>query len=490
MWKRIKSFLFENKTSKQTVAKNTVWLSISNFGGRLIKAIIVIYGARVLGAAGYGVFSYAVTLAGLFAIFIDLGINSILIRDGAKTSPDERQRLFSTTLLMKVILMAAVIIFIVTVAPYFSTLPGARVLLPFVALMTVFDGMREFLSSLFRAEEKMQWDAAAFLASNIAVVFFGFIFLRIAATPFSFTGAYALGTAVGAFVAVLFLRNRFKKVFSGVSLKRMGIILKSAWPFAIISALGVLLTSSDILIISWMKSASDVGIYSAGIRIIQLLYIIPTIIQLSTLPILSRLTKGDPGKFRLAFEKIFSLVFLVSLPISLGGAILGAQIMGLVFGNAYVVGGMALSILMLGISIDYAGGVISNSVFVRDHQKSLITCTAIAGVANILFDLLLIPRWGMAGSAMATLIALILSNSYLWYVAKKLSNFSFLPYIKRICGAGIIMAATTALLYAAGINVIANVLISGAVYILALLLLKEPLLREVKEVVALGSAEA
>jgi O-antigen/teichoic acid export membrane protein len=239
-----------------------------------------------------------------------------------------------------------------------------------------------------------------------------------------------------------------------------------------------------------MKSASDVGIYSAGIRIIQLLYIIPTIIQLSTLPILSRLTKGDPGKFRLAFEKIFSLVFLVSLPISLGGAILGAQIMGLVFGNAYVVGGMALSILMLGISIDYAGGVISNSVFVRDHQKSLITCTAIAGVANILFDLLLIPRWGMAGSAMATLIALILSNSYLWYVAKKLSNFSFLPYIKRICGAGIIMAATTALLYAAGINVIANVLISGAVYILALLLLKEPLLREVKEVVALGSAEA
>ena len=84
MWQKIKSFLFENKTAKQTVAKNTVWLSISNFGGRLFKAAIIIYAARMLGAAGYGVFSYAVTLAGFFTLFVDPGINSVLIREGAK----------------------------------------------------------------------------------------------------------------------------------------------------------------------------------------------------------------------------------------------------------------------------------------------------------------------------------------------------------------------------------------------------------------------
>lgn len=94
MWQRIKSFLFENKTAKQTVAKNTVWLSISNFGGRLIKAVIIIYAARILGAAGYGVFSYAVTLAGFFGLFVDPGINSVLIREGSKASPEERKSLF------------------------------------------------------------------------------------------------------------------------------------------------------------------------------------------------------------------------------------------------------------------------------------------------------------------------------------------------------------------------------------------------------------
>ena len=98
MWRRIKSFLLENKTPKQTVAKNTAWLSISDFGGRLLKAASSIYGARVLGAARYGVFSYAVALAGFFTLFIDPGINAILIREGAKATPEDGRSLFSTTL--------------------------------------------------------------------------------------------------------------------------------------------------------------------------------------------------------------------------------------------------------------------------------------------------------------------------------------------------------------------------------------------------------
>src|SRR5262249_31095325 len=126
MFQRIKSFLFENKSAKQTVAKNTVWLSISNFGGRLLKAIVIIYGARVLGAAGYGTYSYAVTLAGFFTIFIDPGINYVLVRDGAKGSDDERRVLFSTMLAMKAAVIAVSVGVVIWIAPWFSTLPGAK----------------------------------------------------------------------------------------------------------------------------------------------------------------------------------------------------------------------------------------------------------------------------------------------------------------------------------------------------------------------------
>jgi O-antigen/teichoic acid export membrane protein len=86
-------------------------------------------------------------------------------------------------------------------------------------------------------------------------------------------------------------------------------------------------------------------------------------------------------------ERTLALIFLVSIPLSLGGAILGTQIMRLVFGVGYIAGGLALSVLMLNLSFDYAGSVVATGIFAYDHQKILIISSAIAGVSNVLFDL-------------------------------------------------------------------------------------------------------
>jgi O-antigen/teichoic acid export membrane protein len=490
MWQRIKSFLLENKSPKQTIAKNTAWLSISNFGGRLLKAGVVIYGARVLGAAGYGVFSYAVTLAGFFTLFMDPGINAVLIREGAKAAPEERRSLFSTTLAMKAIITILIAAAIILIGPLFSTLPGAKILLPLVALIMIFDGTRGFLSAMFDAEEKMEWDAAAFLAANLGILIFGFTLLIRSATPYSFTSGYVIGSAIGCIAALWFSRKYFKNILSGISVKRMGAILKTAWPFAVTSALGALLTNTDILVISWMRTAVDVGVYSAAIRIIQLLYLAPAIISTTTLPIFSRLAKRDPLGFRFALERTVSLVFLISVPISLGGAILSSGIIRLVFGPAYVAGSVAFSILMLSLAFDYAGGIIGNAVFAYDHQRSLIVCSIIGGVGNVVFDLLFIPRWGMNGSAVATLLATILSQSYLWYTMKKLNQFHILRKIRKILVSGVLMAAVTVLLATAHTNVVLNIVISGATYFLALFLFKESLIGEIKQILTFGTAKA
>ena len=490
MFQKIKNFLLKNTTAKQTVAKNTVWLTISQFGARIIKAAIVIYAARVLGTAGYGVFSYAITLAGFFGIFVDPGINFVLIRDGAKATPAERQSLFSTTLIMKAIILAFSVVVVIFIAPLFSTLPGAKLLLPLVALIIVFDSTREFLASLFRAEEKMQWDAVSFLLENLAITVFGFILLWVSATPLSFTYAYVAGTAVGATTAIWLLRGRFKNIFAGASARRMMAIIKTAWPFAITGALGILLTNTDILIISWMRSASDVGIYSAAIRIVQVLYIIPGIVQMSTMPLLARLAKRENERFRAVLERTLALIFLVSIPLSVGGAILGTQVMRLVFGVGYVAGGMALSVLMLNLSFDYAGSVVATGIFAYDHQKNLIISSTIAGVSNVLFDLILIPHWGITGSAFATLIAQILGNAYLWYAMKQLNSFSVLPRLGRIIGAGVAMAVVTGLLFATGVPVLVNVVVSAIVYLAALLAFREPLLKDLKNIAVLNPPTA
>ena len=329
MVKKIKEFLFKNKDAKQTVAKNTVWLTISNYGGRLIKAAIVIYGARALDTAGYGVFSYALTLAGFVSLFLDPGINSILVRDAAKATEEERMKVFSTTFVVKLVLVAIGVLAVIFIAPSFSTLPGAPALLPLVALILSFDTFRNFFASLMDAREKMEWDAITSLIENVAITVLGFWFLAVSPTPMSFTLAYAIGAGIGALAALIVVLPYLLKSLSRFSARFIMPVLNSAWPFAVIGALGVLLTNTDILIISWMRSAAEVGIYSAVIRIVQVIYIVPGIIQTATLPAFSRLAKNNDARFRAAFERTLGFIFLASVPLALGGLILGAQVMAL-----------------------------------------------------------------------------------------------------------------------------------------------------------------
>jgi O-antigen/teichoic acid export membrane protein len=490
MIRRIRSFLFENKTVKQTAAKNTVWLTISNFGGRALKAIIIIYSARVLGAAGYGVFSYAVALAGFFTLFLDPGVNSIVMREVPKEDEAGRLRVLATTLVLKIVLIAAMVAFVLFVAPSFSTLPGAVALLPIVALIITFDTTREFFSAFIRANEKMEWEAGIFLLTNLMILVTGFLFLFYSKTPLALGWAYVVGTALGAVTAVVILRKRLSHIFSHFSAALIRPILASAWPFAVTGALGILLTNTDILIISWMRSASEVGIYSAAIRIIQVLYVLPAIFQFSTLPVLARLANKDNERFRRVFEGTVGFIFLASVPLALGGAVLGTQVMALVFGTAYASGGWAFKLLMLTMIVDYPAAIISNAIFVYDRQKSLIIASLIGGVLNVGFDLLFIPRFGMAGSAFGTLLAQIAVNWYLWHMMKKINYFEVLPRLRKIAMAGVGMAAVTVALFIFNVNVILNIGISGVTYFLLLYFLREPLLAEMKSALGIHAAQA
>jgi O-antigen/teichoic acid export membrane protein len=483
MFQKIKDFLFKNTSTKQTVAKNTFWLSVSNFGGRLIKAVIIIYAARILGTDGYGVFSYAVTLAGFLALFMDPGINGILIRDASKVDDEERRTIFGTMFVMKVVLLILGVAVILFIAPLFSTLPGAKVLIPIVAIVLALDTLREFFFSLIRAMENMQWEAAIFLLTNVGIVVFGFIFLAMAANAQSFTWGYVAGDTIGTVAAVIALRSYFKDIFSRFEFKRVVPILRAAWPFAISGALGLLFTSSDVLIISWMRSASDVGVYSAAIRIIQTFYLIPNIIQFATLPIISRLAKTNNAHFQSTLERTLGMVFLASVPLSLGGIVLGTQIMGFIFGPSYAAGGLAFKILAATLMFDFPASIIINALFAYEHQKSLVVSSALGGAVNVGLDLALIPFFGIAGSAIATLIAQAVNNGYLWHAMKKVNPFTVVGRLKRIAVSGVVMAIFAGLFMALGMNVIVNIVICTIIYFGLLRIFREPLLIEIKRLI-------
>ncbi len=481
MLKKVKSFLFENQTIRQTVAKNTFWLTVSNVGGRLLRAIIIIYAARVLGADGWGSFSYAITLMAFLTVFVDMGINNIVMREVAKIKDvSGRSEILSTSFWLKIILLALGVFVVIFIAPQFTTIQAAKAILPIVSLILVFDTIREFGSSLIRGIEKMELETGLFILTNIAIVSFGFLLLYFSPTVGAFAFAYAAGTGVGAMATLLVIRKYVGGIFWSFSRQLVKSILASAWPFAISGILGMLMLNADILILGWLKSAQEVGFYSAANRIVQFLYLLPAIITLSVLPTFSRLAHKDDQKIRFVLERILSLIFLAALPMAAGGIILGKEIMTFVFGAGYAPGAVSFQILMATLIIDYSAVVLSYTVFSYNRQKNLIVYSAIGGTTNVVLNLLFIPKFGIIGCAWATFIAQLLSNIYLWRTMKTINNFHILPYLKKIFIATIAMSLVSFLLLFLGLNVLVIIGLSIFVYFGCLCLLKEPVLKEIK----------
>jgi O-antigen/teichoic acid export membrane protein len=482
MFKKITSFLFKNQNIRQTFAKNTFWLAVSNIFGRVFRAIIIIYGARVLGAYNWGIFSYGLTIAGILSIFMDFGINPIILREFSRQDEESKKKYLGTAFILKIILIILGILIIVFVGPYIIKIKEVIPFLPLIALILAFDILREFVFAISRSQEKMEYEAGLYILTNIGILIFGALFLYFNPSIQSFILGYVCGTMLGSLASLFTFRKYFIGIFNYFSLNLVKKILFSAWPFALSGFLSIFLTNTDIFLIGWFLNATQVGIYSAALRIIQLLYVLPGIITLSLIPIFSRLAHKDNEKFKNLLENGLKILSLIAFPLTIGGIILAKPLLFFLFGEEYISGAASFAVLALTISIDFYSAILMNAIFAYDKQKYLSIYTGIGAFLNVLLDLILIPRFGILGSAYATFLAQFISNAYLWNQMNKINSFRFLPLIKKGFLASILMGIFTLLLNLFNIQVLINVIFSGILYFGLLYLLKEPIFEEIKKI--------
>lgn len=449
-----------------------------------MRSVLIIYGARVLGAQQWGAFSYAITLIAFLTIFVDIGINTILTKETARNKVTTRdfQSLLSTLFLMKLFLLGIGVFFVLSVAPHISKITEANALFPLFALILIFDTLREFGFSLMRAREIREVEAGLFMLTNLAVVVFGFLFLFIKPTVLFFTYGYVIGTAIGCLATAIAMRRELGYLFSFFKFSQIYPILSAAWPFAASSVLGIFMLNADILILGWFRNATEVGYYSAGNRIVQLFYLLPSILTVSALPALARFAVSDTKKMRILLEQILSFLFLIAIPLGIGGALLGKEIIVLIFGTEYAPASLSFRVLMLTLIIDFCALTLSNAIFSFDQQQKLIINTALGASINVLGDIILIPRFGMNGSAFATLAAQLVSMTYLWHATYRLLPFSILPKLRGVLIATVGMALLVLLLQILHASVVISIIAGGACYLLLLYVQKDATLKEIKHI--------
>ncbi len=484
---RLKKFLFKNTNSRQTIAKNMFWLFTSEGMSRVLKVAFVVYATRVLGAEGWGIFSYALSLGSLLMIFSDIGLSGLITRETVQKK-EGFQNFITTALVLKSILAVLSTIAVVFIGPLVSNLPGAVLLLPLIALTLFFDVVRDLVLYINTAFEKMERDMIAKMTMSITTIGVGVLLLYLRPIPQSLAIGYAIGSAVGCAFAFWSVWRDIRTVFGRFDRALLGKVVQTTLPFAAISLINNVMANTDIYLLGMWRNATEIGLYASAQRIYQFILMFPVMFATALFPLLSRLATNDDERFATILGKTTALVFLIGLPISIGGIILAPNIIHLLFGAGFASAVPMLQILLVMIIAAFPLVLFSNSVFAYNGQTRLAIIYSVGMVGNALCNMLLIPSLGAVGSAIATLVSTSLITVLVWKRLYRMTRFRVFTHLRRTVVALIFMVIALGIMKSAGVPFVFEILGAVVVYGGILILFREPLLMEIKTLKS--SAEA
>ncbi len=482
MLKKIGLFLFSNQTTGQIVVKNTLWLTVSNVVGNLLRLVIVIYAARLLGAAEYGLFSYAISIVAIFAIISDLGLNS-LISINIVQREKVGQLYFSTLVFLRFILVFITIILVIFIGPIITRFAEAKSLIWIITLLLVFDDTRNFLNNLSRSENRNDKDALVTIITNLIILILCWFGLKYAPTSHTLAIMYLIGSALGTVITFIILRKGWFLILKPFrfSFKLAKDILAIAIPFSLANTMWTIMVNTDIFIISWLKTPADLGYYAAAQKPVMMLTIIPYVLVVGSLSLMAKLVQEE-SKERLKnfIEKLVIFSLAIVLPLVAGGIIIAPSMMNFLYGTEYNSAILSFQLLLVTLIITYSSTIIGNLVLIYKQQKYFTIAMILGALVNVGLDLLLIPSFGIAGSVIATIGALTMIYGYLWHKVRQILPFKIMPFLPKIIVATCLMGLVTFALNLVEINFFMNIILSAFVYLGVLIIAREPLLDELK----------
>lgn len=478
---KLRRFLFHNQNTTQTIAKNTFWLSFGEIFGRLLRVILIFYAARVLGAAGYGVFSYMTSLGAILTVFSDSGLSAILIREGA-TDEHQRRIYFATSFFIKLVVIAVSFLIVVFVAPKITNIPIPDALLYAVGTLIVFDALRVFGNAIFRAEERMQREAAANILTQLVILLSGFYILRVAPSPENLAMAYALGSAVGLIAVAYMVRSYIRGIFTFFRKELVSKIIIAGWPLGFSAIFGGLLVNMDTVMIGWFLNAEQVGYYSAAQKPIAFLYLLPAFIVGGLLPVMSRYAKTDLHKFTEVMQRGLLMTILLAYPLVVGIALNAESIITLVYGQDFVSAVPPMIVLSLTLLVTFPGSVIMYAIFAFDRHREMVTMWIVGTLLNALLNIGLIPLIGPVGAAISSLVTQLLVTGVFWQKMRKINHFELLRQASSIIKASSVLACATLLANFLQIPFSIIFPLSIVVYITSLVIFKDKTLKDIVSV--------
>lgn len=188
----------------------------------------------------------------------------------------------------------------------------------------------------------------------------------------------------------------------------------SAW-MAVLSSSILILSRTDILMLGAMREASELGMYSAAVRLATLFTFGLAAVNMAIAPLISKAhANGDTHGMQQLMRKAALISMGVSACLAVAMWLFGGFALSL-FGEQYTQAMGVFYVLAGSHLVSAITGPTSTLMNMTGHHKRVAILFALAAVVNVFLNYLLIPSYGLMGAAVATLVSASLWKLYSIY---------------------------------------------------------------------------
>lgn len=474
--------------NEERVSRGASFALLAQLIGAALTATLTIFLGRALSAPQYGAFTFALNVVVIGALVADLGITASSDRFIAerRDRSGEAAAVLRTAWRLKVVIgMPVAVATFVLASPICSAfgIPDAVWPLRICAVVLVAQSMFLLFLGAFTALGKLRYNVVLAAIESVAEVVTSVLLVLLGAQATGAVAGRAIGYVIGTVAAIVVARRaigRLRGDREDRSVLAPRRILRYAGPLLIVEAAFRVFASIDVLLIAAIVGGgSSVAAFALPIRLVAFLEYPAAALTSAVAPRLAA-RAGRPGRdaqrlLTISMRYLTLLQMLLVAPL----VIWPEAIMHLLFGDKYSGAPAVLRLLAPFVLLSGLAQLATLSVnYLGEARRRVPIALAMVSV-NVVLDVILLPRIGIVGAAIATSAAYaVWVPAHLWLLRRH-AGLTLRPLLITMLRACVAAGAVAGVLALLGTGVVAvPLMLAGALaglgaYVGILILLRE-----------------
>lgn len=421
-----------------TIIKNAGLVILGLVALKVVGFLYNVFVVRRLGDDRMGQYATVLAFVGIFQIFAELGVTQHVMREIARDR-SKVSRYFWNLVAIRLALALVSLVTIPFLAARFGYSGDVFIGIGIYTTSFLLSAVGVPLSTVLTAFEKLGHVTLLDVITQVVVISLG--------TAFLFGGLGFIWLIIGNLISLM-----VHILLAIIFIRRVGIsgfnfhiepltwlpLIRAGLPFGIISLMLSLAYSIDTVILSKFVSPAEVGWYGVAYNLVFSLMLFMNGFKAAIVPTLSRVYTKDMDQVKRWYRWSMRFLWLFSLPVAVGGFVLSYSLITWLYTTEFLPSGLAFQILVWDFPFVVVAAFAGNMTTITNEERSAARIYSVNTCLNVILNLILIPRFGLIGAALVTVLTDAVSAAqFLILFWRKLGE----PFLSFHQFSGTVMAA-------------------------------------------------